>query len=203
MSDSKIVETTESSVLGELFDREPESLTEAEMLDRLRSRYSVRAGNGPRYAFVTHVRDGAGFQATRTLDAVVMDTWLSSGLALHGIEVKVSRSDWRRELAQPWKAAAFVRFVDYFWVAAARHVVKVEELPDGWGLIETRGAGLLATVQARRLTRERLPEGVREPLNRSFTASLMRAACRSYTDDASLSSPPVSASPGESQGTTT
>lgn len=156
--------------VGELFERDTEKLTEAEMLDRLRTRYSKRSGNGPRWALVSHVRDRAGFDATRTIDAIVMDTWASSGLALHGFEIKVSRADWRREIAQPEKAAAFVRFVDYFWVAAPRNVVRRDELPDGWGLIETRNGGLAVSVQARRLAPE--------PLDRSFVACLMRAACR-------------------------
>jgi hypothetical protein len=148
-----------------------EKLTEREMLARLRARYSGTAGNGPRWAFVTHVRDRAGFDATRTLDAVAMDTWPSSGCALHGIEVKVSRADWLRELAQPNKAAAFLRFMDYFWVAAPRDVVRGDELPKGWGLLEMNGrSGFRATVPASRLTPE--------PVDRSFMACLMRAACR-------------------------
>lgn len=147
---------------------EPERFTEAQLLTMLRARHSVRAGNGPRWAFATHVRDKAGFDASRTLDAVAMDTWPSSGLALHGYEVKCSRSDWLRELAQPWKAAAFTRWVDFFWVVAPAGVVK-DELPDRWGLLEVRGKGLHATHRAKRLDPE--------PLDRSFVAALLRAAC--------------------------
>ena len=151
-------------------DPKPEAFTEARLLSMLRSRYSGRAGNGPRWAFVTHVRDAAGFNATRTIDAIAVDTWPSSGIALHGFEVKTSRGDWRRELAQPHKAAAFTSYLDYFWVVAPRYVVKPAELPDGWGLIEARGDRLGAVVQARR--------GVPEPITRSLVACLMRAACR-------------------------
>jgi len=150
---------------------ESEKLTERAMLALLRARHAGAAGNGPRWAFVTHVRDRAGFDATRTLDAVAMDTWPSSGCALHGFEVKVSRSDWLRELSQPGKAAAFVRFMDYFWIAAPSGVVRGGELPEGWGLLEARdGRGLRVSVKAARL----LPE----PVDRSFMACLMRAACR-------------------------
>ena len=153
-----------------LFDdeREPVRYTEPDLLGMLRDRHSVRAGNGPRWAFATHVRDQAGFNALRTLDAVAMDTWPSSGLALHGYEVKCSRSDWLRELAQPWKAAAFTRWVDYFWVVAPPGVVK-DDLPAGWGLLEVRRRGLVAVVKAQRLAPE--------PLDRSFVAALLRAAC--------------------------
>ena len=153
-----------------LFDAtpEPERLTEADLLDRLRARHLRRAGNGPRWAYATKVRDRAGFDATRTIDAVAMDTWPSSGLALHGFEVKCSRSDWLRELAQPEKAAAFTCRVDYFWIVAPQRVVRDDELPERWGLLEARGAGLIAAVQAKRLNPL--------PLDRSFVAALLRAA---------------------------
>lgn len=143
--------------------------TERSLLDLLWQRYSRRNGNGPRYAMAEHVRDQAGFNASRTLDAIVMDTWPSSGLALHGFEVKCSRGDWLRELAQPWKAAAFTRWVDYFWVVTASSVAKRDEMPEGWGLMERRGASLHVVVRAKRLAPE--------PLDRSFVAALLRAAC--------------------------
>jgi hypothetical protein len=146
-----------------------ERYTERDLLDRIRARYTSTAGNGPRWAFIPHVRDRAGFDATRTIDAIVMDTWPSSGLAVHGFEIKCSRGDWRRELAQPEKAAAFTRFTDYFWIVAPQGCVQPDELPDGWGLLEARGRGLRLAVKARRL----YPEAV----DRSFLACLLRAAC--------------------------
>lgn len=144
-------------------------ITEAEILRRLRLRYTTRNGNGPRWAVIQHVRDRAGFDATRTLDAVVMDTWKSSGLALHGFEIKTSRGDWRRELAQPEKSAAFTRWLDYFWIVAPKEAVRADELPDGFGLLVIHGAGLRVSVQATR----RVPEQI----DRSFVACLLRAAC--------------------------
>ena len=143
--------------------------TEAEILRLLRVRYATRNGNGPRYAFAQHVRDRAGFDATRTLDAVVMDTWPSSGLALHGFEIKTSRADWKRELAQPDKAAAFTRFLDYFWVVAPEGVALADELPDLWGLLEMGRRGLVMAHKAER--------HAPEPVDRSFLACLMRSAC--------------------------
>lgn len=147
-----------------------ERLTEADLLALVRQRYDTRNGNGPRWALATHVRDRAGFDATRTLDAVVMDTWPSSGLVLHGFEVKCSRGDWLRELAQPAKAEAFTCRVDYFWIVAPQSVVRDDELPERWGLLEARAGRLVAAVQA-----GRNPDAL--PLDRSFIAALLRAAC--------------------------
>ena len=143
-------------------------MTEAEILALLRARYTTHNGNGPRWALAVHVRDRAGFDATRTLDAVAMDTWPSSGLALHGFEIKTSRGDWRRELANPAKSAAFTRFLDYFWIVAPWGVVRGDEKPQSWGVLEVRGSRLVQVVRASRLQPE--------PVDRSFLACLLRAA---------------------------
>jgi len=152
----------------------PSALTEADVLALLQERYGRRAGNGPRWAFVRHVRDRAGFDSTATLDAVAMDTWLSGGLLLHGFEIKVSRSDWRRELAQPWKAAPWLSRLDLFSVVAPPGVVRLDELPERWGLIEARPSRIATVAKAQRL--EPLP------LDRSFVAALLRAACHRTPD---------------------
>jgi hypothetical protein len=55
----------------------PRSPTERAMLDLLHRRYSFDGGNGARYACAEHVRNGAGFDATRTADFVAMDPWPS------------------------------------------------------------------------------------------------------------------------------
>lgn len=130
---------------------EPSGLTEGDMLRRLEVRYSqVNPGNGPRYVCARHVRSRAGFSARRTADFVALDTW-ESKLALHGHEVKVSRSDWLTELKQPEKAAEFIPFMHYWWlVVGHRSIVRDGELPDGWGLLAPRGDGLVTVRPARR-----------------------------------------------------
>jgi hypothetical protein len=150
------------------------SVTERDLLGALRARFATRAGNGPRWALACHVRDRAGFDATRTLDAIAMDTWPSSGLLLHGFEIKCSRADWRRELSDPSKAAAFTRFLDHFWIVAPAAIVRHDELPEGWGLLELRGPTLRTAVTPARLTPE--------PVDRSFLACLLRAATHRPAD---------------------
>lgn len=154
--------------------------TERSLLDLLWQKHTPRHGNGPRWAMAEHVRDQAGFNASRTLDAIVMDTWPSTGLALHGFEIKCSRSDWKRELAQPWKADAFTRRLDYFWVVAPSGVVQRDELPERWGLMEPHkhGLSLRTVVKARKLDPD--------PLDRSFVAALLRAACHRAPKEADL-----------------
>jgi hypothetical protein len=147
--------------------------TEAEMLVLLRQRYTEKAGNGDAWAFMTHVRDAAAFNARRTADAIAMSLWPSRGLELIGHEIKVSRSDWVRELKQPEKAEAFCELVDRWYVVVSdAEIVKPGELPETWGLIVKQGSRLVCKKEApalRDLT-------TKPPISRSFLVCLLRAA---------------------------
>lgn len=139
---------------------EPDTLTvtEGHMMAMLDARYSaVNPANGPRYVTARHVRSHAGFDARRTADYIALDTWQSK-LALHGHEIKVSRSDWLTELKQPEKAAEFTPYMHYWWIVAAyAGIVREGELPDGWGLLVPRGGRLVAAVRAQRNEAKPLP----------------------------------------------
>jgi hypothetical protein len=163
--------------------------TEAEMIRLLRARHSEAAGNGRAHAFVDHVRDAAGFDAVRTIDAMSMGLWPSRGLIIDAFEIKCSRSDWLKELRDPSKAEAFCKRADRFWlVVGDAQIVKDGELPDGWGLLAAQGTGdtarLVQKVAPTMLRPFQTPEQSRTPggaplppgLTRSFLASLMRAA---------------------------
>ena len=141
--------------------------TERAMLDLLHARYDANPGNGPRFVCAEHVRNRAGFDASRTADFIAMDVWPSSGLPIHGHEVKVSRSDWLRELADPSKADAFMRYVDYWWLVVPDKRIVRDDLPAGWGLLVQSGHRLSVARSAVRLSPE--------PLPRTMLASLLRA----------------------------
>lgn len=167
--------------------------TERQMLDLLHRRYrQTNPGNGPRYVCAEHVKNAAGFYASRVLDMVVMDLWPSSGNALHGHEVKVSRSDWLRELADPLKADAFRPYLDYFWVVVPDPaIVRVDELPFGWGLIaSTSDCGALRVrVNAFQLAEPKhMPRGMQACLLRAAaTTAARRALAEAHDPDAEVS----------------
>jgi len=153
--------------------------TERALLDRLRVRYSQVGGNGPFWAYMEHVRDSAGFFAGTTIDALALHLWPSRNHETHAFEVKVSRTDFRRELendcakSAPWRA-----WCEYFWIVAPQGVVPVDELPRGWGLLVCHGAGLRAQVQAKRL-REKPPGcAPAADLPRSLVAAMLRSQVR-------------------------
>ena len=150
----------------------PTVITEHDVIDALYARYGRVHGNGPRYAVAAHVRSQAGHYASRTADFVAMDLWPSKGLALHGHEVKVTRGDWLRELAEPEKAGEFVPYMNYWWVVVSDpSIVRDGELPDDWGLMVMRGGQLTVVVKA--------PYRDARPLMSSRLAALLRAVAQS------------------------
>jgi len=143
-------------------------MTEGDMIAALHARYGAAHGNGPRYAVAGGVKSHAGHSSPRTADFIAMDLWVSGGLEIHGHEVKVSRSDWLRELKEPEKAAEFIPYVNRWWLVVPDPViVGLGELPDGWGLMAMRG-GRLAVI-------ERAPKRDALALPPTRLAALLRA----------------------------
>ena len=137
-------------------------MTEKQILDALAGRYPKNA-----WAFFTHVRDSAGFNARRTADALAFGLWPSRGMELHGFEVKVTRSDWQHELKQPEKTEESIyRYCDHWWIAVPENIVKLEEVPKTWGLMVWTGSKWRISKPA--------PELEAKPIGRSFLAVLMK-----------------------------
>lgn len=135
----------------------------AELVELLRGRFPM-----PKFALLTEVPSETGGSGTRKADAIAIGCWPSAGVHLHGFEVKVSRSDWRRELKDLDKSATFQIHCHRWWIVAAPGIVKVEEMPAEWGLLEPRGNGL---------TEKKAP-ALREPelVTFEFLAAIMRRA---------------------------
>lgn len=175
------------------------SAGERVLLDRLHKRYSATSMGAARFAVAEHVADRPGW-ASRIADFMAQDTyttWLEPNgrpgrwqhgedgrggygqaerrTVLHGHEIKVSRSDWLRELADPTKAEAFARYCDQWWlVVSDKSIVKPGELPDSWGLMVMTGTGLRAAVSAPRRDPEPMPVMMRASLMRAVAATATR-----------------------------
>jgi hypothetical protein len=120
----------------------------------------------PEWALMYEVASGTGAHSGRYADAMAMNLFPSRGLELHGIEVKAFRGDWLRELKNPAKADKIAKYCDRWWIAAEENVVKREELPVTWGLLELKGDKLRQIVAA--------PSLQATPMDRSFIAALLR-----------------------------
>lgn len=152
--------------------------TERDVLDLIHDRYTkAQPGNGPRYIVAEHVRNYCGFAGyrtrtpLRTIDALAVDLWPSSGHVIHGFEVKVSRSDWLTELKDPEKAEAFKPYCDHWWLVTPTADIVRGDLPRGWGhLVATPAGSLRVRAAAPKLAREAMPF--------EMTAAWLRAAAK-------------------------
>ncbi len=148
--------------------------TAAEMRAALARRFAA-----PAYGILFEVPDATGGQHSRIADAIAMSLWPSRGLELNGIEIKVSRSDWRHELERPAKAEVWHRRCDRWWLATPTGVVTSEaEVPATWGWLELKGDQFA-------VRREAAVNGTPMPLDRLLLASLFRRMSKS--DDALVS----------------
>ncbi len=141
-----------------------ERATAQQVRQALRKRYQA-----PAFALFEEVGNATGFGCSRHADAVAVSLWPSRGLTIQGIEIKVSRSDWKHELSDPAKADAIQQYCDHWWLAVGDGtIVQAGELPETWGLLVFRGGKMVCEKEAPKL----------EPkaLDRNFVAALLRRA---------------------------
>ena len=118
-------------------------MTTEQLMCLLRAKHT-----GQQWAFFEEVPDATGSAKGRTADALAMGLWPSTGVHLHGFEVKVSRADWRKEMQDHSKAYAIKRYCHYWWLVAPRDVAKLEEIPADWGWYVPTDAGKLRVAKA-------------------------------------------------------
>lgn len=136
--------------------------------ERIRAAMAKRWAD-PEWAIMWEVGEGTGAASGRYADAVMMSLWPSRGLELHGVEIKVSRSDWRREAADPSKAEAIAKYCDRWWIHTPPGIVDdLSDLPPAWGLREFDGKNWN--------TRREAEKTEAEQVTRRFLAAMLRRA---------------------------
>lgn len=140
-------------------------LTAADLCDRIAAKHSP-----PEWACFFNVANALGGLARRRADGIAMNLWPSRGLMIRGFEVKISRSDLRREAANPEKAEEIARYCDEWWLVTPKGLVSNVDLevPPAWGLLEAWGRGL-------HVVRAAIPTEA-ELLTRGFLAAILRQA---------------------------
>lgn len=80
--------------------------------------------------------------STRRADAVWVGLYQSRGYGIDVCELKVSRSDFEREISKPAKAEAWWSYSNRFWIVAPDvDVAPPDRLPEGWGLMVPKKRG--------------------------------------------------------------
>lgn len=163
-------------------------MTERDLLDALWRRLTVAMnGDTARYVMAEQVRHDPTY-GNHIADAIAVDTWGSGQYALEGYEVKTTRADWRREIREtvdrhgrarggPSKSLPWRQHCARWFILAPAGVVPVEELPDGWGLIEAHGDDP-ATLRLRSRVRAANRPQDAQPLPARQVAGLMRAVAQ-------------------------
>jgi len=149
--------------------KDSEQFTASDVRAALRARFEGRA-----WACFDEVGNATGSRCSRYADFIAVSLWPSRGLEIHGVEIKVSRTDWLKELRDPKKADDIQKFCDRWWVAAgSESIVRAGELPPTWGLLElNKRKRLVAKVEAPKLEPEQLTKG--------FVAALLRRAAHGF-----------------------
>lgn len=145
--------------------------TAAMIRTALRRRYPASS-----WALLFEVGDGTGAGKRRSADAIAMSLWPSRGLFIEGIEIKVSRSDWLRELKKPEKADSIANHCNAWWIATTPGVIK-NDLPAGWGHLELDDTGELQVKVAACTSTD---QGA---VDRSFLAAILRGASKTVHAD--------------------
>lgn len=145
------------------------------------SRHYIGAdGLGEEYVLMAEARRGAGFTGNAgRCDLLAIGTWESRGLQLVGHEIKVSRSDWVKELKAPSKADWIWRHCHQWFLAVSSphaKIVQPGELPAAWGLMEIDPAGRVKIIEKAPVNREPIP--VAWPMVVGWLAQLDRGAKR-------------------------
>lgn len=114
-------------------------MTSADVIEVLRDRHRGEL-------FFGELRAGAGYGGVsdRRIDAWSLHPHPSKGNRRTAYEIKVSRSDFTREMRQPSKRKAAVLFSNEFFFATPAGIIRPDELPPEAGLIEIVGTDVLS-----------------------------------------------------------
>jgi hypothetical protein len=169
---SSVAESSAGDTADLLLPEERGRETSASMRQRICNHFP-----SDRYAVFFEVRNATGFAQKRRdgyCDALVMGLWPSRGLELWGIEIKVSRADWLRELKRPEKAEEFLPYCHRWYVVAPADVIHPGELPPTWGHMAPARSGLRVVTSAPALTPR--------PADVGLLASIARSAADGWKE---------------------
>jgi len=107
----------------------------------------------PEWATFSELRDSTGFGQSRTIDVATFNMWKSGRYARIAYEIKVSRNDFLRELDQPEKHAWVEDHFHETYFAAPAGLIKPEEVPAHWGLLEVFRRAKTGVLTTRRKVR--------------------------------------------------
>ncbi len=118
------------------------------------------------------------------VNALAISTKASDGHKLHFFDIRMSRSDW---LTTKDTSSWLEPYVEYRWLVMPAGIINAEEVPDGWGLLETailrNGKPSEFDVTKFRLNVTKHAEKrTAHPIPRNIVAALIRSASDEMDD---------------------
>jgi hypothetical protein len=117
----------------------------------------------------------ATFTELHYIDFFAFHMWKSKGFWRVAYEIKVSRSDFSRELNQPDKRLPAEELANECFFVAPVNLIMIDEIPEGWGLIEVNKGGLRKKKHAKQRKEN-------DSLPMSFTAKIARKSVEPPSD---------------------
>jgi hypothetical protein len=134
---------------------------------------------GPEWAHFVELSNGTGAMAHRLIDFYAFNLYPSKRYLRIAYEIKVTRADFARELADPMKREPAEALADECYFATPKGLIRPDEVPEGWGLIEIVANGLRVSKRAQQRNVSAMPV--------SFVASIARRS----TDQTATVLPPA------------
>ena len=147
-------------------------MNSSEVIERLNEKYPP-----PQWAFFAELRVGTGYKNRKEgknpeqrMDAWAINCYPSKQFATIAFEVKVSRSDYLHEIANPDKRQQAIQLSNEFYFVVPSGLVYAEEVPDECGLMVVDDKGIKVIKK---------PTINPDPLlDWQFVASIARRGCK-------------------------
>lgn len=136
-----------------------------------------RYGDSYKYAIAAEVSPRTGAWERR-VDFMAFHCWDSENFELEAFEIKISKSDLKRELMDPSKHNCLFDEIDKYWIVAPDYVLDdLSVIPVNWGVLKVyqEKDGTLALRTARRPNALHHESINQKKLGRPFMASFCRA----------------------------
>ena len=125
----------------------------------------------------------------RRIDFLVMNCYDSEQLKIQGYEIKISKSDLKRELEDPDKHAVFFDAIDFYWLIAPKQVIdNIDLIPPKWGIraVWRDESGKIASRTVRKPTCLHDEQMCSRKIRKTFVASFCRAISKQSLTKAKL-----------------
>ena len=118
----------------------------------------------------------------RRYDFVAMNCFASNNYKIEVVEIKISKSDLRKELEEPEKHNVIFEDIDYYSLAAPAEIIDMSIIPPKWGVYAVKNGKLITKRKPLALHDE-----ADRTIKRSFAASFLRAAISQNIEKKTLS----------------